>query len=371
MTINDTNMFRNINNENIAAIFDNLTFIKELDKGKMFNLVYNLPEQMEEALSILENFKLSRFENKLSYVIITGVGGSAIAGDLTRVLLSKICNIPILINRDYVLPAFIGDDTLVIASSYSGDTEETLSAYQIAKEKNAKIIAITSGGTLGKLALKDIKDAIIIPGGLSPRAAIGYSLISLLYIFSSLGLVGDMKNDIKNAINLLKQLREQLTPEVPIQNNQAKNIAQKLIGNLPVIYGSTGTTEVIAQRWKSQICENAKTIAYNNTFPELNHNEIVGSEYPIEIINKMSVILLRDKEDYKRNKLRMNITSDILEGKVDQIIEVSSVGESALERMLSLVMIGDYLSLYLSIAYGKDPTPIERISTLKDKLSKH
>lgn len=370
MPVNHTDIFEDAQNQQIFAI-DNMEYIRKLDKDNMFQIVYELPEQMEEALNLAENMRLNRFENELSYVIISGVGGSAIAGDLIRVLLSNVCKVPILVNRDYSVPGYVNQNTLVIASSYSGETEETLSSYREAKGKSARIIAVTTGGTLGKMALEDNNGLIIMPGGLSPRAAIGYSLIFLLSVFTKLGLINDMTSEISTSISHLKKLRDRLKPEASTQYNQAKQIAQKLVGKLPIIYGSSGTTEVIAQRWKAQICENAKTIAYNNTFPELNHNEIVGSEYPTDIVGKMLVILLKDKEDFLRNKLRMNITSEILSGKVSEIVEVNSEGDNALERMLSLVFIGDYVSLYLSVANGKDPTPIERIIALKDKLARH
>nr|WP_238988758.1 bifunctional phosphoglucose/phosphomannose isomerase [Calorimonas adulescens] len=349
-------------------ILDDLNKLQELDKEGMLDAVYHLPEQMEEALSISEgfNFKASNIKN----VVVSGMGGSAIGGDLVRVYLMDRVRIPILVNRAYSIPAFVDGSTLFIASSYSGNTEETLSTYAEAKQKGAQIVAITTGGKLKEMALADGYPVLTIPAGYQPRAAIGYSFVTTLMTLYKAGIIDDPKGEINDAIGVLKDLREQLKPEVMFEDNNAKQLADDFYGRLPVIYGSAGTTEIVAQRWKGQMSENGKAMAYYNVFSELNHNEIVGFEFPKELLKKFVIVYLQDDEDHPRIKRRMEITREIIEDAVYKVDEVQAVGGTRLARLFSLIYIGDYTSVYLAFLNGTDPSPVKRISYLKDQLAK-
>lgn len=343
--------------------------IVENDPGGMLKALWELPEQCLEAQQIANQVQINLDGGKLSNVVVTGLGGSAIGGDLLRVYVGDKSKIPVAVNRDYTLPNFIGPKTLIFAVSYSGNTEETLSAYEQAKKQGAQIVALTTGGKLGELAEKDGYPVVKVPGGISPRAATGYLLLPTIIILSKIGLIPDVSEEIGDMVGNLRTLREKMAPAIPVEQNLAKQLALRFENRLPVIWGASGTTEVIAQRWKGQINENAKAPAYWNIFPELNHNEIVGFEKPEDILQKLEIVILRDKEDHPRVQKRMEISKTIIKDIVSGISEIHSTGNSTLSRVFSLTYTGDYVSVYLAALYGVDPTPVKMIDFLKKKLA--
>lgn len=340
------------------------------DPGGMLKALFNLPEQCAESLRIAQEFNPPGDYADVNTIMVTGLGGSAIGGDLLRVFVSGKAGTPVVINRDYVLPAFVSDKTLVFAVSYSGNTEETLSAYAQAREKKAKIIALTTGGKLKELAQQDGFPVITVPGGISPRAATGYLFIPTVATLAKLGIIPDVTGEINDTITTLQGLREKFKPAAPVADNPAKQLAQKLFNKIPLIWGASSTTEVVATRWKGQINENSKAMAYWNIFPELNHNEIVGFEMPGQLLKQLEVILLRDRSDHPRVQRRMEISKTIIQDKVSGITEVQSTGSSVLARTFSLTYTGDYVSVYLAALYGIDPSPVKMIDYLKNELAK-
>jgi glucose/mannose-6-phosphate isomerase len=352
-----------------ATDLNNMEAIQANDPGKMLEALWKLPEQCEEALELGRKVSIPADYSAVSNIAITGLGGSAIGGDFLRLFVSDKASVPVVVNRDYNLPKFIDNKTLLFAVSYSGNTEETISAYSQAKEKGARIIALTNGGKLKEMADQDGFPVILVPGGISPRAATGYLLIPILTALESVGLIGDISDEISDLLKTLKELREQLDFSLPVQRNIAKQIAQKLFGRIPVIWAASGNTEVVATRWKGQINENAKAPAYWNMFPELNHNEIVGFEEPKEILEQIEIIILRDSNDHPRVQQRMEISQQIIKDVVSNITEVWSLGEGRLSRLFSLTYIGDYVSVYLATLYNIDPTPVKNIDFLKNKLA--
>ena len=344
--------------------------IERLDSQGMFRATYRMPDHIRDAMSLLDDVDISNQMMDIQNVVITGMGGSAIGGNLLRVYSLDRVSIPVIVSRSYTLPFFVSEKTLVIVSSYSGNTEETLSAYETAKRRKAKIISICTGGKLKEFSLRDGYPVITIREGLSPRAAIAYSFIPLVMLFGKMGLLSDLRDEMEESIELLEKIREEYKPEIPFEDNLAKKLAYRLYGKLPVFYGSTGITEVIAERWKGQISENSKAPAYFNFFPELNHNEIVGTDYPRELLKQFEIIMLKDMEDHPRNRMRMEITKNLLKEVVSGVSEIESRGKSRMARMFSLIMLGDYISEYLAVLYGVDPTPVAKINLLKDELSK-
>ncbi|HWI54853.1 MAG TPA: bifunctional phosphoglucose/phosphomannose isomerase [Desulfobacteria bacterium] len=343
--------------------------IKAGDPGKMLGALWNFPEQCEKALDIAQKAKIPTEYASVANILVTGLGGSAIGGDFLRVFAGSRVGIPIVVNRDYNLPKFVDEKTLLFAVSYSGNTEETLSAYSQALKKGAKIVALTNGGKLRQSAEKDGQPVIVVPAGISPRAATGYLFVPTLAVLGKLGLLEDMSNEIKEMITVIKNVREKMSPSVPVSENPAKQLAQKIFNKLPVIWAASSNTEVVATRWKGQINENGKAAAYWNVFPELNHNEIVGFDEPAGILKNLEIIILRDKYDHQRVKQRMDISTDIIKNTVSDITEVWSEGEGQLARMFSLTYIGDFVSVYLAALYGTDPTPVKNIDYLKNKLA--
>ncbi len=339
------------------------------DPGGMLKALWNLPEQCIEAENLAKQVAVNYDGSQIANIMVTGLGGSAIGGDLLRVYVGDKAGVPVIVNRDYTLPAFVSDKTLLFAVSYSGNTEETLSAYAQAKEKGAKIIALTTGGKLGEMAAADGFPVVKVPGGISPRAATGYLLLPTIIVLGKIGLIPDAAAEIADMVSNLKSLRETLAPKVPVGDNLAKQLAQKLYNKLPVIWGASGTTEVVSQRWKGQINENGKAPAYWAVLPELNHNEIVGFEKPDQILKQLEVIILRDEADHPRVQKRMEISKTIIKDVVSGITEVRSSGNTYLSRIFSLTYTGDFTSVYLATLYGVDPTPVKMIDFLKKKLT--
>jgi len=343
--------------------------LKDMTAETMMEYLYDLPEQFASSLKLDLAF-VSGYRKDYRQIVVSGMGGSAIGGDILRTYAAGRAKIPVTVVRDYHLPAFVNQDTLFLAVSYSGNTEETLSAYSEAREKKASIICITTGGKLKAQAEADGYAVVGIPAGLVPRAATGYLFAPLVLLLEKLGIVADVHQELEETVTVLRDMRDKLQPGAPVSTNQARIIARQLKDSLPVIWGTAGMSEVAAQRWKAQINENAKCPAYYNVFPELNHNEIVGFEAPTQLLSSLSCIILRDRYDHERVQRRIEISKDIIRERVKSIVEVNSQGESYLARFYSLVYSGDYASVYLALEYGVNPTPVAVIDYLKAELGK-
>ena len=344
--------------------------IDRIDKNNMYDLAKSFVEQLSEGKTIAEDIDVALDPERIRNVVVAGMGGSAIAGDLLRCLALKQSPTPVFVNRSYGLPGFVNEYTLVIISSFSGNTEETLSAYEAAIAQNAFIIAISSGGTVERIAREHKHPYIKIPGGIPPRAALGYSLSVLLVIANQARLISLKNDQWDEAIQLVSD-RIALYSD-PGKSHLAMDIAIQLKNRFPVIYSSIGMMEAINVRWRGQIEENSKKLAAGNVFPELNHNEIMGwdSEQEGGFLKSIGVIVLRDGDDHSRIQHRIDVTRNLLSEKAGFWMEVESTGESELARMLSVITLGDWVSLYLAYLRDVDPTPIGLIDKLKGELSK-
>lgn len=349
-------------------ILDNQEAISRIDTQDMLAALWNLPDQCSEAWEI-GNYVDLPAEVKFDKIVVTGLGGSAIGGDLLRVFSANRLAVPVFVNRHYSLPLFVDERTLVFAVSYSGNTEETLSAYEIASKKKSAIIVLTAGGKLKNMAQADKVPVATVPGGISPRAATGYLFLPMLAVLERMDLVKGVSEEVAELVQQLRLLRDQLGPQVELSGNLSKQLATRLYGHIPVIWGSSGTTEVVAQRWKGQFNENTKTPAYWNVFPELNHNEIVGFETPAEILKNLFLIILRSKDDHARVQKRIEITHQEIGEKVAGVEQIHSAGDTTLSRMYSLIYTGDYTSIYLALLYGINPGPVRVIDRLKGALA--
>ncbi|CQB51981.1 Bifunctional glucose-6-phosphate/mannose-6-phosphate isomerase [Syntrophomonas zehnderi OL-4] len=336
---------------------------------KMRDYLQGLPEQFNEMLQMKLNLP-SRYKKEYQNILVSGLGGSAIGGDILRSYAFSQAAIPVIVNRDYDIPAFVGPQSLVLAVSYSGNTEETLSAYRQAERAGANIIVVSGGGKLSSLAREDGNMVVEIPAGLSPRAATGYLFCPLALILEELGLLSGVSKDLAETSRVLADLKEEINPAVDYDQNIARQLAGEMKGRIPVIWGSSAHSEVAAWRWKAQINENAKSPAYYNVFPELNHNELVGFEAPGDLISQILIVILRDPGDHERVKKRIDISRQVIESRVAKVMEVEARGNSFLARFYSLVYIGDYTSYYLALEYGINPTPVEVIDYLKAELNK-
>lgn len=347
---------------------DDITRMREMDPAGMLTAIEALPEQARNAISLAHEAEIPNL-GSIRNVVVLGMGGSAIGGDLTRALYETESTVPVFVNRDYQIPGFVGPETLVVASSYSGNTEETLTAYEQAKERGAKIVVLSTGGELVRRAQAAGQPIIQIPSGLSPRAAIGYSFYPLIVLFVRLGLISDQSDAFEESIAIMERQRERFSGAVPYSENEAKQLAVRLVNHFPLVYGGGGWKGVVAYRWKCQINENSKAVALSNAFPELNHNETVGWEAPPSLTNIISVINLRDKADAPYMHKRIEVTREIMEGRVAENVDIWAEGSSPLARMMSLIYPGDFVSLYLALLYKIDPTPVAMIDRLKDALA--
>lgn len=350
---------------------DNIKDIRKIDKSDMLGILESFPAQIGRAKNIGEMFCPDpAFGNGIRNIVCTGLGGSAIGADIARSLTQGEIAVPVFVNRNYFLPAFVNKDSLVVVSSYSGNTEETLSAYRDARKRKAKIVAITSGGALGDECAGDGSPFIKIPPLLPPRCALGYSFFPLLILLSKFKLIKDKSADICETIGLLERMEKtSLGMQVKGKKNGAKSMAKAIHGKFPVIYSACGHIDSAATRWRGQLAENSKTLASSHLFPEMCHNEIVGWENPGFMLKGSAAVILRDRGDLDRVAKRMDIVKDILKRRKVDVFEVRSAGRSLLARIFSLVYIGDFVSFYLAILNDCDPTPVKRIDYLKERLA--
>jgi glucose/mannose-6-phosphate isomerase len=347
---------------------DNPSAYRQFDQLGMVKHLHAFPEQCQKAWENVLRFELPREYGRISNVVIAGMGGSAIGGDIVRRLALSESKSPVWVHRDYGLPAFVDENTLVIASSYSGNTEETLSAFTEALGSKAKKLAITSGGKLKDLADKKCIPVFAIDYQAPPRAAFPHSFIPLVGIFWKLGLLADKSADLQEAVDVLNRLSTDLVETRPLASNPAKQIATKLQGRVAVIYGA-GILSEVARRWKGEFNENSKAWAFFESFPELNHNAVVGYEFPTEAKEMVLVLMLRSPLLHRRNLLRYDITAKLLTRAGIPYKFMEARGQSALAQVLSLVLLGDYASLYLSMLNQVEPAATDAIDFVKQSLA--
>ncbi len=348
---------------------DDPSVYKQYDSEGMANHLRKMPQLCQQAWQLAMKFNLPKDYAEVNKIVILGMGGSAIGGSLVSSLTAAEAKLPVIVYRDYILPVYVDSKTLVIASSYSGNTEETLSGFEQALETKAKKLAITTGGKLKTMAEEKGIPIFAINYKAPPRAALAFSFIPLLCFLQKLGFVRDKSTDLKETIVVLEQLVQKINESVPTPQNAAKQMAGWLCGKIPVIYGA-GITAEVAYRWKTQFNENSKACAFHQVFPELNHNAVVGYQFPEELKNKIQVVMLNSTYLNKRTQLRYRITAKLLEQARIGYQMVAANGASALSQMMGLVLLGDYVSYYLAILYQIDPTPVKVIDFLKAELAK-
>jgi len=350
----------------MAENLNDRSFVERLDPKGMLRLTEEFPNQCRRALEIAKAAPLPSDIGKPKLVVLTGLGGSAAGGDFTRALFEAQADVPFVVNRDYSLANCVGPDTLVFATSYSGNTEETLAAYDDARAKGAKLVVVTNGGKLAAKAQADGVPAILIPAGQPPRTALGYLLIPVVYACEKFGLLPPQ--DYEAAFSLLDRCRSDWTVEAV--DNPAKALAQALFGKLGLLYGLGSWQAVVANRWKGQINENSKNMAFVNVFPELNHNEILGwVGAGKQGVANWVVVLLQDGSESAKMKARARVTAELTKD-LAEWHSVEARGVNLLQKMLSLTYFGDFVSLYLAALNGVDPENIDWINVLKSELAK-
>ena len=318
------------------------------------------PEHCRDALQKTVKVDLGKIANTINSIVISGMGGSAIGGTLLRDWLSEESTLPIIISQNFRLPGFVDDDTLVIVVSYSGNTEETISAFKDALKRGSQVITLTSGGQLEKLSLAGDIPCVKLPTGMQPRAALYYQFICLAVIARNLSLINDIGEDIDEAIEIMEKMRSELTRDFP-DRNIAKMLARDLKGYIPFVYGSH-LLRGVAYRYSTQFNENSKTPSYSGHFPEAFHNAVMISEAPSSLLKKIRVLLLRDSGD---NAKKIALFKELLISRNVGILEVKARGKGKLARILSTLYLGDYISTYLGLLYQIDPSSVKPITAIK------
>jgi glucose/mannose-6-phosphate isomerase len=342
--------------------------VLQVDRSGILDLLLDLPGQLQAGERLGQDAELPLAMN-VHAIVVTGLGGSGISGDLLRSYLHLECRVPITVNRHYTLPRFVGPDTLVCAVSYSGNTEETLSAVGEARARGAGLFVVTSGGRLAEMADEWGFPCVRIMESLPPRTTIGYLFTPMLVTLARLGLISDQRDCIAETMEVLRDLGAQYRPGIETFRNLPKALAKDLLGRFPLIYGTQDFSDVVAYRWRTQFNENSKVLASHQVFPELNHNEIVGWQGPPASALEPWVVLLRDRQELGRVAQQIDFTKAFLQERTAGITEVWSQGRSRLARLFSLLYTGDFTSYYLALLRGVDPKPVEAIDHLKKQLA--
>ncbi len=325
----------------------------------MYDLIRDFPAHLREALTIGRTTKLGPPNGPYSNVVVTGLGGSGIGGRIAAQAIAHEATCPIEVYSNYYLPAYVGKHSLVIACSYSGNTEETLAAMQQAMAAGARVVCITSGGTMLEIAKNKGLDHIVIPGGHPPRTMLAFSLTQQFFVLNHFGIIGaDFETSIDHAAHRLHAEQETIKAE-------AKALAEKLYGKRAIIY-SEAATEAVSIRFRQQVNENSKELCWHHAIPEMNHNELVGWAGGE---TNMAVVIFRHKDDHERSQVRMEINKEVFARYTPNIHEVWSQGLDRLERQLYLVHLGDWASWYWAELKGVDATEIGVINMLKGKLA--
>ena len=340
--------------------------IAAVDPSEQLRDVLALPEHLRDAAFRVESAIMEEQDTSAG-LVVAGMGGSAIGGALARAALGDHATRPIFVTRAYGLPSWTTPDTMVLCASYSGNTEETLACYESAGALGASRAVVTTGGKLAEMARADGVPVIPLPGGFQPRAAVAYMVVAALEVAAISGAGPRLTSEIDVAASHTEQLVAEWGPDSP-PDSLAKEIARRLRGTTPVIAGA-GLTTPIAYRWKTQINENAKQPAFNHELPELDHNEIVGWE-GAQDVGRFAAVFLDDSDAHPRVKARMDLTEQLISGNAAASFRLETRGQTSIERVISLVLLGDLVSIYLATLRGVDPRPVAVIDELKEELSK-
>lgn len=349
--------------EMTTSLLENVDKIKKVDKSNMISYCLAASGHYRESARAAQ--KISLGYPKPENIIVAGMGGSAIGGELLKDWAREKAPVPIAVNREYNLPVYANEKTLAVVVSYSGETEESLGAFLDAVRRKCMIYCVSSGGSLLEFAEKFGVPYLRVPGGMPPRAALPYMFVPLLVCLEMVQMVSGVSEELSEAAKLLGRISEGNSPERPTENNLAKTLAVDISGDVPTVYGF-GIYRGVAQRFKQQFNENSKVPAKWEYFSELNHNEIVGWEETGKLARCFSTIFIRDKNEPDEIRARIETTKTLMQPM--KMFEVWSQGKSSLARMLSTILVGDFTSVYLAILRGVDPTPVKTISMLKEKM---
>lgn len=341
-----------------------------VDKSGYKQVLLDFHRQIRDSKKILEAGDIKIDSSKIANVAYFGMGGSGIVGDLLNDVLYDELKVPMSVTRSYLAPGYCSEGTLVIASSYSGNTEETLSALEQAHKSGAQIVAITSGGRMADLAKENGWSIITVPEGFMPRQALGVMFFPLYHLLGGLGLLSEYKEDLDSFIKFIADLSSKNNYPSVDSHVLSMDLARTVQNKIPVIYSTAPYLRTVSRRWQNQIHENAKSLAFANVIPEMNHNEIVGWELDEKLLKDLIVIFLENENPLPRIRPRIELSKKLIKKRGVKVIDIYSKGECILERVFSLVVLGDWMSYYLALNYKKDPATIRNIDFLKQEMEK-
>ncbi len=339
--------------------------IRAVDTQGMWDRICTFDEQWRDAVFETKEAELNLDISRIRDVVITGMGGAVISGDIIRAICQDIGHLPVHVNKSYTMPSFVGESTLVIGVSQSGNTEETLSAFETAGARGAQRVVISTGGKLTEIALEDNLSLVAIPKSKITRAALAFTFVALWRVFQHLDIFLQGDKTLMDTADFLTRQIEVLSD---LSDNEAVDLAEGLVHTMPVIYSNDSLMAPVALRWKTQLNENAKMLAFRGEIPEMNHNEIEGWERTAHLMGKLSVIILQDDSDHERVRRRMEVTANLVRPHAVSLRKVISNGDNALERVFYMIIYGDFLSFYMAILSEVDPMPIVKIEMLKRML---
>ena len=350
---------------------DDLDAVARLDSLDVLGTIEDLAEQCRAAWEVGVAARDLPSSDGVDAIVVLGMGGSGVSGDIMQAIVEPRFHFPVRVIKDYgPLPTWVGHNTLVFAVSYSGDTEETLAATQEAHDRGARVIAISAGGRLAEAAVEYGITHVKIPSGLQPRASLGYLALPLLAVLQEMGFLVRTHEEVEETIDVLERLGKLCHRSRPIADNPAKSLAKRLDGKIAVVYGGAGIMAAAAMRFKCDLNEYAKVPAFWNFIPELNHNEVEGWGGGSEVAKEHLVpVLLRDPEEHERNALRFETTKRLIEPYAADVVELWPEGSSDLARLFSMVFVTQLASIYVGLARGVDPGPVEVLVQLKAQLA--
>ncbi|MGH2489443.1 MAG: bifunctional phosphoglucose/phosphomannose isomerase, partial [Candidatus Limnocylindria bacterium] len=351
-----------------AITLDSQAVLARIDRDDMLGRVRDLPRQLAQARQVAAGLTLSDRHRSVDLVVVLGMGGSAIGADLVAAGAGERLRVPLLVQRDYHLPNGIGERSLIVAASHSGETIETVTAAAEARARGLPMVVIAAGGALGREAAADGTPWLRYEQPGQPRAALGWSVGLLQELLAAAGLIRD-PDPLGSAVAVLDELLERMGPGVETDANPAKQLAWSILGRIPVVYGA-GIMAPVARRWKTQLNENAKSWASFEPMPEANHNAIEGSLNPRELSDAPYVIEIRDPAESPDIAARYRVVEELLGERATNRATVWGEGPTPLARILSAVAWGDLVSVYLAILYQTDPTPVTLLAMLKERLAR-
>lgn len=348
----------------MVNVLDDHGEMKRLDESGMLECLRRFPDDCERSIELAGQVPLNKLEGReYDAVVFLGIGGSAIGGALIRDWLLEENQVPITVSRGERIPGFVDEATLVFAVSYSGNTEETLTACSKALERGSTVVVLTSGGSLGEIAEERGLTLLRMPRGMKPRAAIPYQFFMLATTLNRIGLIPESWSEVEEAMEVLRGLRDEMAPEVAAEVNPAKRLAATLLNKIPFIYGSR-LLESASYRFRTQLMENGKVPAAGGTYPEAFHNAVVASDAPADVLNSMALLIIHGSGDLGRTGEKIQKFRELFLGVgVQYVLEARGTGKLA--RILSVIYTGDFVSTYLAFLYGHDPGSNGAIDELK------